>query len=168
MKDNIIVDLDGTLSLDHVRAKQYLHLPCGCDKGMVAVGYTCVLCNGKGKIHMWDEYFAACEEDVVNEAVWEIMDTFYPYKEITILSGRSDVVYDRTVAWLKKNNVPYHDLWLRPKDSRIDDFVLKVSQAKKMGMTPENTLFVLEDRQRVVDAWRASGYTCLQVAPGNF
>lgn len=163
MKDNIIVDLDGTLSLDHARASQYLHLQCHCpEEG------DCPKCKGKGKYHLWDEYFAACEEDVVNEAVWEIMDTFYPYKEITILSGRSDVVYDRTVAWLKKNNVPYHDLWLRPKDSRIDDFVLKVSQAKKMGMTPENTLFVLEDRQRVVDAWRAAGYTCLQVAPGNF
>jgi len=28
--------------------------------------------------------------------------------------------------------------------------------------------FVVEDRKRVVEMWRREGYTCLQVAPGNF
>jgi hypothetical protein len=28
--------------------------------------------------------------------------------------------------------------------------------------------FVLDDRDQVVEMWRAMGLTCLQVAPGNF
>ncbi len=31
-----------------------------------------------------------------------------------------------------------------------------------------NVLFVLDDRQQVVDGWRALGLTVFQVAPGDF
>jgi hypothetical protein len=32
----------------------------------------------------------------------------------------------------------------------------------------DRVLFVLDDRQQVVDMWRRNGLTCFQVAEGNF
>ena len=31
-----------------------------------------------------------------------------------------------------------------------------------------DVLFAIDDRQQVVDMWRANGVTCLQCAPGDF
>ena len=53
------------------------------------------------------------------------------------------------------------------------DLIMKSSEAFDDLITSHNIFkhevsFILEDRQSVVDHWRSLGYTCLQVAPGNF
>jgi hypothetical protein len=35
-------------------------------------------------------------------------------------------------------------------------------------MSKDNILFTVDDRQKVVDFWRANGITCLQCAAGKF
>ena len=43
-----------------------------------------------------------------------------------------------------------------------------ISQAKDFIKDKYRVLFVLDDRNQVVDMWRDIGLTCLQVADGNF
>jgi hypothetical protein len=147
-KRNIIVDLDGTIALDDHRAHHLRNDPNNRD---------------------WDSYFAACGGDAPNHAVIQTIRAMaYGGWTITIISGRSMKVEEQTVAWLKKHEVPVDMLMLRPADSRVDDHLMKIQMAATLNLTPKNVLFVLEDRQRVVDAWRAAGFTCFQVAPGQF
>ena len=102
-----------------------------------------------------------------------------------IFSGRNDRSFHTTKQWLKDHNVPFDLLVLRPdkfKDESwpiadgnpatpdmryMPDEILK----KKMLDTfvdKNDVLMTVDDRQKVVDMWRAEGLTCLQVAPGDF
>jgi hypothetical protein len=143
---NIICDLDGTIALDKKR-NHFLH-PI--------------------ETRDWKSYFEACDTDEPCRAVIEILHKFMIYHTIWILSGRSAEVTGKTLEWLEKHNVPYHHLQMRAIGDRTDDHFLKLGWAKTFDLHPDNTLFVLEDRTRVVNAWRESGFRCFQVAEGNF
>lgn len=147
MKNNIICDLDGTLALDDHRAHLIQENP-----------------NNR----KWDEYFSLCMHDAPNEGVLLLLRMCRYQSNVHILSARSMSTFQPTIDWLKKYQVQYTSLRLRGLEDRTDDYILKLQWAKELDLTPENTLFVLEDRQRVVDAWREGGYTCFQVAPGKF
>ena len=63
------------------------------------------------------------------------------------------------------------DLIMRPDERRSDpDWVVKQDMLNKILeiVDKENIIFTVDDRQKVVDMWRANGLTCLQVAEGNF
>lgn len=152
MKNIIICDIDGTLCTDEHRN----HL----------------LADPENR--QWDQYFDLCHLDPPVPAVIEVLKAFQhlrvsvgvPY-EIHLMTARIDTIKQKTLDWLERHLVPYDYITFRPADSRVQDNVLKTSWADKLG-GPKRVLFVLEDRQRVVDAWRLAGYTCFQVAPGNF
>lgn len=147
---NIICDLDGTLALDGHR-HHYLHPPVD-----------------SGKARDWNSYFAACDKDKPNWPVIRILQAFQHDYTIYILSGRIHGMLEKTLVWLNEHGVPFHRLQMRGNEDRTDDHHLKVEWAKTFDLTPQNTLFVLEDRKRVVDMWRGLGFTCLAVAEGNF
>lgn len=146
MKNILIVDLDGTLAIDTARAEKYIRDP---------------------ENRQWEKYFEACYEDLPNTAVVELVRLLKNHKFICILSGRSDAVREVTEKWLSDHSIPYDLLYMRQKDDRTQDTELKLKWVESLGLK-EDIWMVLEDRQRVVDAWRAAGYTTLQVAPGNF
>ena len=55
----------------------------------------------------------------------------------------------------------------RTKDFRKDAIVkTELFEAHIRGQF--EVLFVLDDRDQVVEMWRQMGFACLQVAPGNF
>jgi hypothetical protein len=145
MKNIIICDIDGTICTDEHR--NYLL---------------------QAEPKKWDEYFDLCHLDSPVEAVIRVVNTMiWGGHEVHLMTARVDTVKDKTIEWLKQHNVNYSSITFRPADSRVQDNVLKTLWADKLG-GPSRVLFVLEDRQRVVDAWRSAGYTCFQVAPGNF
>jgi hypothetical protein len=86
---------------------------------------------------------------------------------IFILSGRSDVTLQATINWLNNNNVPFDHIMMRPqnllymKDSDLKQMWLDTIGVDKVSMT-------FDDRNQVVDMWRANGLTCFQVADGDF
>jgi hypothetical protein len=90
---------------------------------------------------------------------------------IIFCSGREDSCRDETAAWLLDNlggwveNAP---LLMRPEKDSRDDSIIKRELYEEHIAGNYNIRFVLDDRDRVVDAWRAMGLTCLQVAPGDF
>jgi hypothetical protein len=163
---NIICDLDGTIALDTGRA-QYLHKNEGCPKHLYPNDNRLV-CECLPSDRDWNSYFDDCDTDEPCHAVIHILRNMTPYHTIYILSGRSMSAQKKTNKWLYDNDVPYNFLQMRGTDDRTADDVLKLQWASVFDLTPLNTLFVLEDRTRVVDAWRAAGFRCFQVAPGNF
>lgn len=153
MKNIIICDIDGTLCTDEHRN----HLL-------------------QAEPRKWDEYFDLCHLDPPVEAVIQTLQAFDCKRSdpvsgkdyyIHLMTARVDTVKQKTLDWLKKHDVPFDTITFRPADSRVQDNVLKTMWADALG-GPDRVLFVLEDRQRVVDAWRSAGYICFQVSPGNF
>jgi hypothetical protein len=71
-----------------------------------------------------------------------------------------------TIAWLKKERVKYHELRLRKNGDRRSDVIVK--REMLAGIDKRKVLFVVEDRNRVVEMWRKEGLVCLQCAPGEF
>lgn len=140
----IITDLDGTIALDAGRAKECLH-------------------SGKRD---WDAYYDRCSEDKPNDHIIQLLNSFA--NDIWILSGRVNRTRNITEAWLTAYGLQYDHLVMRADEDRTDDYTLKLKWAQSFGFTPEKVWFILEDRDRVVEAWRAAGYTCLQVARGEF
>jgi hypothetical protein len=161
---NIICDLDGTIALDHGRV-HYLYRD-GCPKFKYAASDK-YICSCKPEDRDWKSYFEACDTDEPNMGVIALLHHIKPHK-INIFSGRSQTVAEKTIEWLKKYRVPYDYLQMRAPDSRVADDIMKIKWADDFGLTPANTLFILEDRTRVVEAWRAKGFRCFQVADGNF
>lgn len=147
MRDVIVVDLDGTLALDDGRAEKYLR---------------------KGKKD-WDGYYDAAGDDLPNGPIIALVNTLYGSGnfDVWILSGRIERTREVTEEWLFTQEVLYDNLIMRATDDRTQDTELKLQWVERYNLKGR-IRFVIEDRQRMVDAWRAAGFTTLQVAPGNF
>jgi len=52
---------------------------------------------------------------------------------------------------------------MRKADDRRPDTEVKLEMVRELGLTPDDVLCVLDDRQCVVDMWRENGFRCLQV-----
>ena len=87
---------------------------------------------------------------------------------VILCSGRDNVCRSETLDWLRKHDVPYHELYMRPEGSMEKDRVVKERIYKDHIKGKYNVLFVVDDRNQVVDLWRSLGLRCLQVAPGDF
>ena len=150
---NVIFDLDGTLALiDKRRA-------------------ISTLPNGKMD---WDTFFDPknIDLDQPNDAVITMAKMLKAAgNRIVILSGRSKATKDATKVWLKKFDVPFDILKMRPtsKDFKfMPDDQLKQMWLDQLFTNKDDIVCVFDDRQKVVDMWRQNGLTCMQVAPGNF
>lgn len=117
----------------------------------------------------WDGFYLACGEDAPIENTLVVLRTLHGAGyEVVIVSGRSDLARAETVAWLAHHDVPYDALVLRRHgDPRHDDEV-KAEMVAAHGLTPEETLVVLEDRASVVKMWRRLGFHVFQVDDGDF
>ena len=167
VKKTIIFDLDGTLANIETRVKMSK--------------------KSNGKMD-WDVFFDPnnIETDKPNHPVISMAQLYYDagYK-IMIFSGRNDRSFDATVDWLKKHNVPFHNLVMRPdkfKDKSwpiadgnpatpdmrfMPDEILK-KKMLDLFVDIDDVFMTVDDRQKVVDMWRGLGLTCFQVAPGDF
>lgn len=97
---------------------------------------------------------------------------------VIFMSGRegTEVCKEKTKLWLEKYKL-MGDKYLSTRSALImrsekdyrKDAVVKKELYEKYVEPNYNTLFVLDDRQQVVDMWRRElGLKCLQVAEGNF
>jgi hypothetical protein len=88
---------------------------------------------------------------------------------IVWLSGRDEACRDVTWRWLLEHVAMADDpLFMRPAgDNRADDLV-KVEIYRREIEGRYDVAWVIDDRAKVVRAWRELGLTCLQPAPGDF
>lgn len=150
----VIFDLDGTLAL--------------IDKRRIISK-----CPTTGKMD-WDKFFdpAFIDLDQPNDPVIKMAQVLKDAGNmIVILSGRSKATKDATRTWLNKHDVPFDVLKMRPTSNDfkfMPDDQLKQRWLDQLFPNKSDILCVFDDRQKVVDMWRANGLTCMQVAPGNF
>ncbi len=87
---------------------------------------------------------------------------------LVFVSGRSDACYQETGNWLAKHLDRPFKLYMRAAGDMRKDAIVKREIFDKHIRHAYNVLCVLDDRDQVVEAWRAMGLTVLQVAEGNF
>jgi predicted kinase len=88
--------------------------------------------------------------------------------EVIFLSGRSEDYKEETVEWLKKRHWQNNQLYMRPLGDQRNDAIVKQELYEKHIKGQYNVMYVLDDRNRVVDMWRSIGLKVLQVAEGDF
>lgn len=151
-KDIVIVDLEGTITISDQRSKRFILDP-----------------QAAGGEADWDGFWADAKNDPPNIPVISTVRALSAvgYK-IYIFSARCDSVSQDTEEWLEKYGVPYDLLYLRMKGDHRNDTILKKQWMRDLGIA-DYVALILEDRARVVDMWRNDfGFTCFQVAAGDF
>jgi predicted kinase len=108
---------------------------------------------------------ANCDRDELNVPVADIVAK---YEHVVLCSGRQSEHRSQTEAWLTKHNIRYDELLMRATGDQRQDSIVKEELYRDHILGRWNVLFVLDDRQQVVDTWRRLGLTCMQVAPGDF
>lgn len=127
----------------------------------------------------WDAFNAACVDDKpIESVIWLAqliadgaarMRNFRSRNvEIIILSGRGVEVLMETREWLRKHQVPYNQLCMRPRRDYTPDPILKERWLESLKRDGYEIAMVFDDRDSVVSMWRQKGLRCLQVAPGDF
>jgi hypothetical protein len=136
----VVFDLDGTLA-DISHRTHYV--------------------RGGGKTD-WDAFFAACVDDMPN---LHVIETFKAHidagHKVRVWSARSDAVRAETEKWLSDYGIdPWRLQHMRAVGDNTPDAVLKRHWLHQEPVKPD---LIYDDRQRVVDMWRAEGIPCFQV-----
>lgn len=87
---------------------------------------------------------------------------------IIVCSGRGDQHRQVTHDWLQANGIPFDVLLMRKQGDERRDSVIKLELFNNFIRDRYAVNFALDDRNRVVNIWRALGIPCLQVAEGDF
>lgn len=146
----IIVDIDGTLA------------DCNHRRYHVAQ-----------KPKNWGRFFAEMDKDRLNG--WcDLLIRMAAFGngafncKILLVSGRGEEYRERTVAWLKRWDVHYDELLMRPEKDSRPDTEIKL-EIYRRDIAPRYCVqFVVDDRKSVTQMWRAQGLPCLQCDEGDF
>ena len=111
---------------------------------------------------------SCCDLDLPNKPVLETVLKWQSNTTIIIVSGRTDNGKEKTEIWLKKYGVNYQHLYMRKTGDMRKDAIIKQEIYNDFIRDKYNILFILDDRQQVVDMWRSLGLTVFQVAEGDF
>ena len=111
--------------------------------------------------------------DTVNKPVFDLLKMVPVGVKIIFCSGREDVCGEQTCDWLDQNvlsplNRTVDRMLMRKTGDHRKDSIVKEEIYHEHIENRYNILFVLDDRDQVVQMWRQQGLTCLQVADGNF
>ena len=136
-----------------------------------------IICDLDGTLALNDHgrsFFDAtdCDKDAVNEPVRMVVRWAYDNNyHIIFLSGREDRYEEPTRRFLDKcgfSGLMYELIMRKTGDNRKDSIIkweLYEEHIKPMDL---RVLFILDDRNQVVDMWRDKGLTVFQVAKGDF
>lgn len=107
--------------------------------------------------------------DLVDEVVRDLVNRHKHDHKIIIMSGRDNgKARLATAKWLMRHNIEFDRLFMRPAGDTRNDAVVKNELFEEYVAPNWHVRFALDDRNRVVDMWRAKGIKTLQVEPGDF
>lgn len=154
---------------------------------------SAIMCDLDGTLAIMGDRspYDATDCDVKDHPNWPVIKTVIAaWKQgetIIFMSGRDSKYRPETIRFIEKyctvatiqnttcarpDNeeivpIPYQ-LHMRPQGDTRKDSLIKEELYAEHVQGKFNVLYVLDDRNQVVDKWREMGLTCYQVAPGNF
>lgn len=114
----------------------------------------------------WDEYHLASANDPPIAGTAALIRALAAYGcEIVGFTARPDKFRRMTIDWCVKHDIPIGELLMRmDTDFRPAPAIKLALLQDRFGASPsDQILFLLEDREDVIAAFRALGITCLQV-----
>jgi predicted kinase len=141
-KPIILCDLDGTLCDEEHRR---YHL------------------NGEKK--SWNDYFSLLSDDKPVDFVIKWVRELAKDHTIALVSGRPDTYQFETLTWLRKHEVPFDYIFMRPGSDKRSDVEIKTDILNKI---PKHLIdFCLDDRPVVIrEVWRKNGVKVYPVQGG--
>lgn len=106
--------------------------------------------------------------DDPDPVVQEMVRIFSHFYVPIAMSGRVEATREKTEFSLNRDGVPYNHLFMRADGDMRADNLVKAELFDTHVRDNYDVQFVLDDRDQVVDMWRAMGLKCLQVQPGAF
>jgi predicted kinase len=143
---------------------------------LVDIDGTLAHMNGKRSPYDWHKVGVDDLDEIVSNEVkhyWNrghnnVMDETTEPK-IIILSGRDGICRPETEEWLAKHSIQYDKLLMREAGDSRKDNIVKREIFENEIRNNYRVLFVLDDRNQVVDMWRNEvGLKVFQVAEGDF
>lgn len=149
------------------------------DKGWIVVDLDGTLCDCAHRVHLaqakqWEEFHSLIPLDKVNETVACVCEIFWEDFDLLLCSGRNESTRAATLEWLKQKDLLHNfaHLLLRPDNDYSPDHELKIAMVEDFfgghQKAIDNVFLILDDRDKVVEAWRNAGYDCWQVAAGSY
>lgn len=134
----VVFDIDGTL-VDETHRKEYR------DK------------------KDWETYFNMCDLDTPIEHVIKLTQEYRQKGfEIWLMTGRSEICKEKTIASMQKYGVQYDKLKMRSKDVMIPDYVLKPAWISKY-IGKERVEAIYDDRDQVIQGFEKKGLNVIDV-----
>lgn len=139
------------------------------------------LCDCSHRVHWaqakeWEQFNAGIPDDKVNDDAAEFARAMAnnPDFEIVLCTGRDEVNRLATEAWLRANRIDwlFTHLLMRPEGNRESDYLVKLQLVDEFFGSREtalnSVLLVLDDRDKVVEAFRDAGFRTWQVQSGSY
>jgi len=148
----IVIDLDGTL--------------CDCEHRQIHAQ------NAE-----WDKFHEGLVHDLPNSDVVAFLDIIRnchgKMVQVVACTGRNEAFRKLTLDWFFQYDIHIDVLLMRPDGDFTPDHELKPIMLQNfLGGEKSEVLdkvkMVLDDRDKVVDAWREYGLSCWQVRPGGY
>jgi predicted kinase len=115
------------------------------------------------------EWHRVGEDDPIQHVVDVVHALHDAGYKIVVMSGRDKVSEEDTILWLKKHNIPFDDIFMRPAGSQEKDNKIKHDLFWEHVAPKYDIRFALDDRNQVVEFTRdVLKIPVFQVAPGNF
>src|SRR5947208_2488486 len=95
--------------------------------------------------------YQSCHRDEINEPIAEIVRRFSSDHAIILMSGREDTCRELTEKWLQDAGIRFDLLLMRAEDDHRKDSIVKHELYERHVKGRFRVLFVLEDRDQVVD-----------------
>lgn len=117
----------------------------------------------------WDCYFNRCDEDEPNTPILNLCRTLIVAgADVRIATGRRECTRDKSMKWLIKHNIFLardEHLYMRKDGDTRHDHEIKPPMIEPFRDQIE---IIFDDRTSMVNLWRELGFTCCQVAQGDF
>lgn len=145
---------------------------------IVVVDLDGTLCNSGHREHLarakqWDQFHSG----LMNDDPWPDVQRMIKLMDdagytVIGLTGRNERYRIVTMQWLAIHDISLDALLMRPNDDFTSDHELKPamldSWLETKGLTHNDVWVILEDRDKVVEAWRNLGHNCWQVRCGGY
>ena len=113
----------------------------------------------------WKNYNLNIPNDVPRWEIVKKLCNWHQYANIALFTGRGEENRKETEEWLKKYDIAYDWLVMRPTGIYIEDSIIKKEMFNKFPMK-DRVVLIYDDRPVVIRMWRSLGLDVIDVGSG--